>query len=502
MKKLAVMLAMTTALSLVAGCSSQVDNGNDGAASESDAASLALPASEVIADRDGSGVETSRRLFETAEIVVVSGPELAEQTRAAHVAIAAGAPMITAVGADNSTLEGEITRLQADTVVTVGQVGALATTAELIDDEQSLLPESIEDIAVLTPETASGIDDLGFLEHPLTMPPMLATAETTLASLSTAKAAGAEVMMLPYPDPRISPESMDLVNNSDVLALGAQFGDPELFDRAVDLAANGELPGGGGLVFPGRRMIALYGHPSGAALGVMGEQSPDEAVTRAQELVAQYQPLEEQPVIPAFEVIATVASDVPGPDGNYSNESDPEELRPYVEAITQAGGYANLDLQPGQGSFLEQAKYYEDLLKLPNVGLALDPEWKLAPGEQPMTRVGNTTAAEINEVSEWLATLVQDNDLPQKSLIVHQFQTQMVRNRELIDTSYPEIAFVLHVDGHGGASEKFDTWGAMQQDLSGDFFLAWKNFIDEDTPMFTPEQTFSIEPRPWFVSYQ
>src|SRR5699024_7172766 len=93
------------------------------------------------------------------------------------------------------------------------------------------------------------------------------------------------------------------------------------------------------------------------------------------------------PVIPAFEIIATVASDSPGDDGDYSNESQPDELRPYVDAITEAGGYAFLDLQPGRARLIDQAKMYEDLLKQPNVGLALDPEWKIGPDEVPMTNV-------------------------------------------------------------------------------------------------------------------
>src|SRR5690606_17719834 len=128
-------------------------------------------------------------------------------------------------------------------------------------------------------------------------------------------------------------------------------------------------PGGGGLVFPGRRMIAFYGHPSGPALGAMGEQPPAEAAQRALDKAAEYQAFEDQPVIPAFEIIATVASEFPGPDGNYVNEFDPADLVPYIDAITEAGGYVVLDIQPGRSTFLELAKIYEDLLKRPNVGL-------------------------------------------------------------------------------------------------------------------------------------
>ncbi|MDY5784634.1 MAG: cell wall-binding repeat-containing protein, partial [Corynebacterium sp.] len=205
----------------------------------------------------------------------------------------------------------------------------------------------------------------------------------------------------------------------------------------------------------------------------------------------------------AFEIIVTVASDSPGDDGDYSNETDPADVVPYLDAITQAGGYAVLDLQPGQGDFLNQAKLYEELLLRPNVGLALDAEWKLNPGEQPLSRVGSATAEEINAVADWLAQLTRDNNLPQKAFVLHQFKVAMFPDRENIRTEHPELAYVLHADGHGTPGQKFDTWNVLRQDLDPGFYMAWKNFIDEDTPMFTPEQTYAdVDPRPWFVSYQ
>ncbi|WP_376780204.1 cell wall-binding repeat-containing protein [Corynebacterium vitaeruminis] len=331
-------------------------------------------------------------------------------------------------------------------------------------------------------------------------PVVLATAASDPTQVATARAAGAQIEELPVGDPRASSA---LTSGKQVVGLGSDFGTSERFADLVQLGSYGQVPGGGELLFPGRRMVALYGHPSGAALGALGEQPPAESVERVKELAAQYQPMESQPVVPAFEVIATVASSDPGPDGNYSAESDVEELRPYVEAITQAGGYAVLDLQPGRASFLEQAQLYQDLLRLPGVGLALDPEWQIGPDEAPMQRVGNTTAAQVNEVADWLSGFVRENRLPQKVLMLHQFQTQMIQDREAINTAHPELAFVLHADGHGTAEDKFYTWAKMREGLSPDYAMGWKNFIDEDTPMFTPEQTYdSVDPRPSFVSYQ
>ncbi|MFI7583933.1 hypothetical protein ACH9DO_09080 [Kocuria sp. M1N1S27] len=263
-----------------------------------------------------------------------------------------------------------------------------------------------------------------------------------------------------------------------------------------------ELIGGGTEVFPDRRMVALYGHPETPGLGVLGEQGPRESVIRAQELAAQYEPFSDVPVVPAFEIITTTASSEPGVDGDYSRESTVEDLRPYVDAAVEHDVYVVLDLQPGHQDFLSQAQQYEELLRLPNVGLALDPEWRLAPGQVHMVQIGSVDAAEINATTAWLAELTRENDLPQKVVVLHQFADSMITNRHLVDASRPELALVLHADGHGTPDLKMGTWERLQEGLPEGIRMAWKNFYDEDTPTFTPEQTSAIEPQPWFVSYQ
>ncbi len=338
-------------------------------------------------------------------------------------------------------------------------------------------------------------------------PIVIASPQSGLLAVANARACGAQVRMLDYPDPRINDvatRSVAGLADKPLIALGSQFGSDASLTQKIRYAESDspELPGGGKLVFPGRRMIALYGHPSGPDLGVMGEQNPKESVARVEKLVDQYQKLTSEPVIPAFEIIGTVASADPGVDGNYSNEFLEEDLVGYVDAITKAGGYAVIDLQPGRGTFLEQAKLYTNLLKRPNVGLALDAEWKLGPEDLPAEQVGHAEASEINETIDWLAALVKENNLPQKAFVLHQFQVQMLRDRENIDTDRPELAYVLHADGHGFEEQKMDTWNVLRQGLSPNYFMAWKNFYDEDQPMFTPEQTYKVQPRPWFVSYQ
>ena len=181
----------------------------------------------------------------------------------------------------------------------------------------------------------------------------------------------------------------------------------------------------------------------------------------------------------------------------------PETFRAWVDAAREAGVYVVLDLQPGRTDFLTQAREYEELLLEPHVGLALDPEWRLGPNERHLVRIGSVEAAEINQVSDYLAELVRTHDLPQKVLTLHQFRVSMIPDRDQVRTDHPELAIVLHADGQGSQPAKQDTWQVLKQDLPANMWLGWKNFYDEDAPMLTPEQTVAqVDPVPWFISYQ
>lgn len=274
---------------------------------------------------------------------------------------------------------------------------------------------------------------------------------------------------------------------------------------SLSLAAAHEatLPGGGTVLFPGKRIVALYGHPGTPALGVLGEQDIAASVTRAEQLAAQYQSHSSDKVIPAFEIIATVADGSPGADGNYSNESSVDSLLPWLEAARRAGVYVVLDLQPGRANFLTQAKLYSDLLAQPNVGLALDAEWKLGPQQLPGKQLGSVGIDEVNSVVDWLAGFTRVRGLPQKLLMLHQFQLSMIKDRRQLDTSNSDLAIIVHDDGFGTPDEKTKTWNLLHEDPPSGIRWGWKNFYDEDDPTFTPAQTLALKPAaPVFVSYQ
>ena len=236
-------------------------------------------------------------------------------------------------------------------------------------------------------------------------------------------------------------------------------------------------------------------------LGVLGEQGPEEGVERLAEIASGYEE-DGALILPTFEIIATVASAGAGRDGDYSAETDRDVIRPWIETAAANDVYVVLDLQPGRTDFLTQAKYYEEFLRLPHVGLALDPEWRLKPNQVHLRQIGTVDADEINQVVEWLAGVVREEALPQKLLIVHQFRFSMITNRELIETP-PELAVVIQMDGQGSLGAKYNTWNALTKGTEeAGYRWGWKNFYDEDSPTATSEQVLELTPVPVFVSFQ
>lgn len=286
-------------------------------------------------------------------------------------------------------------------------------------------------------------------------------------------------------------------------------GEPEGGEWELAALANGEeTPGGGFHILPKegvRRYLAYYGHPATDGLGVLGEQGPAETLEKMQGFVEDYGADGAQ-VIPTFEMIASVASAGPTDDGDYSYEWPVETFQPWVDFAADNDMYVILDLQPGRDDFLSQAVQYEELLRRPHVGLALDPEWRLEDHQVHLEQIGSVSAAEVNEVIDWMADLVRDNGLPQKMLIVHQFRMAMITERENLKHR-PEIQVVIQMDGEGGPGGEatkdatYNTITAGTEDAH--WAWGWKNFFDEDEPgPPPPENVIRKVPPLTYISYQ
>ena len=158
-------------------------------------------------------------------------------------------------------------------------------------------------------------------------------------------------------------------------------------------------------------------------------------------------------MLPALELISTLAQSAPGDDGLHRLRQTDATIRRHLRAARAIKGLLVLDVQPGQADFIEEVRALEPYLSQPDVGLALDPEWSVPEGAQPGSVIGSTDAETVNEVSDYLARLVRLRNLPQKLLIVHQFTEEMVTNRDLL-ASRPEVALVSNMDGFGTAELK------------------------------------------------
>jgi hypothetical protein len=327
-------------------------------------------------------------------------------------------------------------------------------------------------------------------------------AQTDAAALTAVAAGGRDEALLPI-------DSRDLRAGEDARRLREAA--PERAVLVGDATADADwqfatvregetLPGGGHRLFEDERMVAIYGHPGSTVLGALGEQDLDAAVERARQVAEPYG-ADGATILPAFEIITTIASAEAGARGDYSRRTDPEVIRPWIDRAAAEGFYVVLDLQPGRTDFLEQAQEYEELLLEPHVGLALDPEWRLEDDQVHLRQIGSVGAAEVQRVVDWLAELTREHQLPQKLLVLHQFRFSMLPDRDTVEPR-PELAVVVHMDGQGPLETKYETYAAITAGAEDRWIWGWKNFYDEDAPTATPEQVLALDPLPWFVSYQ
>jgi len=274
---------------------------------------------------------------------------------------------------------------------------------------------------------------------------------------------------------------------------------PEMSSPATDAGSWGRCPAQS--LFPHWRMVAMYGTQRSGVLGVLGEQDPDAAAVRLGELVEAWE-TSERPILPAFELITVLATADAGADGMYNLAASDEFVQEYLDAARRHGIYLILDLQPGRSDFLTEAKRYEKFLRQPDVGLALDPEWRTPAPSRPVGgSVGYVTAEEVNSVSAWLADIVREEQLPEKLLVVHQFQQQMIRDKsELVEP--PGIALNIHMDGLGTRAQKLDTYSHVH--VTPPWSNGLKLFYDEDIDMYTPTEVLdgAFQPVPDLITYQ
>lgn len=264
--------------------------------------------------------------------------------------------------------------------------------------------------------------------------------------------------------------------------------------------ARQQLPRGGTTILGRYRVVAYYGGPDGPALGALGDGSPAHMArviaNRAEQWAGYGLPLQ-----PAMELIATVAQGGPGPDGRYSAAIPAAAVQRYLDVAHRYKMLLILDIQPGRGEFLPQVRHFAKFLRDPSVEVALDPEWKVGPGQVPGQVIGSARAASINLVERYLSRVVAHYRLPDKLLMVHEFTPRMLPNRAHIDR-LPGLEVVFHADGFGDQAEKVGSYERLE--LPGrPFGAGFKLFLTQDSGgLMSPRQVMALRPRPDVITYQ
>ncbi|MCW3121665.1 MAG: hypothetical protein JWQ38_1157 [Flavipsychrobacter sp.] len=263
-----------------------------------------------------------------------------------------------------------------------------------------------------------------------------------------------------------------------------------------------------GAILPFKRIIAYYGNFYSTRMGILGELPPDEMLKKLMGEVKKWQQADtHMAVIPAIHYIVASAQSAPGKGGKYRLRMPFTQIDKALELAKKVNGIVFLDIQVGWSSLQEEIPVLEQYLKMPNVHLAIDPEFSMKDKvHKPGTIIGTFDAADINYASEYLAKLVKQYNLPPKILVVHRFTMGMVTNYTQIKLR-PEVQTVMDMDGWGFPAKKVNSYKLAEVSnpvqYTG-FKLFYKN--DIQTPpwktIMSPQDVLKLYPQPVYIQYQ
>ena len=247
-------------------------------------------------------------------------------------------------------------------------------------------------------------------------------------------------------------------------------------------------------------LVTWYGNPWVGRMGILGRLEGRALADGLRKQAAAYAAVTKKKVIPAYELVAIVAQPLPGRDGGYRRRESRAVIDRMLAAARAAGFKLILDVQTGRSTVLSELAYLAPYLQEPDVYLALDPEFSMGTDGVPGRRIGTMRASEVNDAILVLEQVQDRYHLPPKVLIVHQFTTGMLPDKEKIWES-DVVDIVLSADGFGSQALKRNTYGAVlrQHSLA---FSGFKLFYIQDTDLLKPAQVLALTPPPAVVIYQ
>ncbi len=260
-----------------------------------------------------------------------------------------------------------------------------------------------------------------------------------------------------------------------------------------------------GALLPFNRIVAYYGNFYSHKMGILGQYPQAEVIARLKAQAAAWAKADPStPVLLGLDYIAVSAQGSPGRSGEYRMRMPADQIQKAIQMANQIHGVLFLDVQPGWSSVQREVPLLAPYLQLPNVELALDPEFALIKGRRPGVYRGTMSAADINFAAKYLAGIVDKYHLPPKILMVHRFTRKMVTGSRAIHP-LPQVEVVMDMDGFGSPRLKSAAYLSFIErkpvQFTG-FKLFYKNDVHYGRHLMTPEEVLRLAPRPSVILYQ
>ncbi len=259
-------------------------------------------------------------------------------------------------------------------------------------------------------------------------------------------------------------------------------------------------------LLPFNRIVAYYGNFYSKQMGVLGEYDEATVLAKLASTTEEWEAADPNtPVVPAIEYIDVTAQGSAGKDAKYRLRMPDSQIDKALAMAKKINGVVVLDIQVGLSTLQDEVPLLETYLAMPNVHLAIDPEFAMRNGTPPGRVIGSLDATDINYTINYLSDLIKLHDLPPKILVVHRFTEDMVTNYKKIAPT-PEVQVVMQMDGWGSPQRKYGTYNAVINpepvQFTG-FKLFYKNDLKEDPPrLLTPQEVLDLTPSPSFIQYQ
>lgn len=262
-----------------------------------------------------------------------------------------------------------------------------------------------------------------------------------------------------------------------------------------------------GAILPFNRVIAYYGNYYSKQMGILGELPEDQMLESLQKEVEKWNKADSSnKAIPALHYIAVTAQSAAGKDGKYRLRMPFTQIDKAIEMAKKIDALVFIDIQVGKSTLQQEVPEFEKYLSMPNVHFGIDPEFSMKNGAAPGHEIGTFDAADINYVQDFMASIVQKNNIPPKILVIHRFTQRMVTNYKSI-RDVPEVQLVMDMDGWGIPAKKVNTYKQFIYAEPVEY-TGFKIFYKNDTHRvgqkqeMQPADLLKLIPQPVYIQYQ